>query len=292
MMYRIYRLLQILANSCPPRCNYALAVVFGYLAFLFNHNHRANVLANLRFILPPETSLAARKEKARNVFINFYKYLFEFFSIKPLDREEVKNIMAPKMVELFFEFNRKGQPFIIVSAHLGNWEIAAIVLDSLGFTNNLIYQPHEDKRINDIFVSNRRYRTTKLVPLGIGLKNAFKGLENGEILTMAGDWGIGDDTGIEVLFFGQKTRFPCGPAKIAVITKVPIIPGFSVREGINKFFMDCDEPILWDRRAPEEEQIKSITQSFASILEKQVRSHPEQWLIFRRIWPKQKDNGQ
>lgn len=284
MMYWIYRLLQILANSCPPSCNYVLAGILGYLTYLFNRTHRDNVLANLRYILPPETSLAARKEKARKVFINFYNYLFEFFSIKTLDREQANKIMAPKTVALFSELNRQKQPFIIVSAHFGNWEIAAIVLDSLGFTNNLIYQPHEDKRINDIFVSNRRYHTTKLVPLGIGLKNAFKGLKNGEILTMVGDWGVGDGTGIEVLFFGQKTHFPCGPAEIAVKTKVPVIPGFSIREGINKFFIGCDEPIVWDRQAPEEQQIKSITQSFASILEKQVRAYPEQWLIFKRIW--------
>jgi len=49
---------------------------------------------------------------------------------------------------------------------------------------------------------------------------------------------------------------------------------------------------LWDRQAPEEVQIKSITQLFASTLEKQVRLHPEQWLIFRRIWPEDEDNDQ
>ncbi len=284
MMYWVYRLLQFLAHTCPPRCNYALAGILGYLTYLFNRGHRANVLANLRYILPPETSLAARKEKARNVFVNFYKYLFEFFSIRALNQEQAKNIMAPKTVDLFSELNRQKQPFIIVSAHFGNWEIAAIVLDSLGFTNNLIYQPHENKRINDLFVNNRNYHSTKLVPLGIGLKNAFKGLKNAEILTLVGDWGLGGDTGIEVLFFGQKTLFPSGPAEIAVKTKVPIIPGFSVREGINKFHISCDEPIMWDHNAPEEQQIKIITQTFASMLERQVQQHPEQWLIFKRIW--------
>lgn len=284
MMYWIYRLLQFLAHHCPPRCNYALAGILGYFTYLFNRNHQTNVLANLRYILPPETSLAARKEKARNVFVNFYKYLFEFFSIRALNQEQAKNIMAPKTVELFSELNRQKQPFIIVSAHFGNWEIAAIVLDSLGFTNNLIYQPHENKRINDLFVYNRNYHNTKLVPLGIGLKNAFKGLKNAEILTMVGDWGLGEDTGVEVLFFGQKTRFPGGPAEIAVKMKVPIIPGFSIREGINKFHISCDEPIEWDRQAPEEEQIRVITQTFAAILEKQVRLYPEQWLIFKKIW--------
>ncbi|MBI5554273.1 MAG: lysophospholipid acyltransferase family protein [Elusimicrobia bacterium] len=290
MTYWLYRLLQIIANSCPLKCNYALAEILGYLNYLFKLNHRANVLANLRYILPPETSLKVRKEKVRAVFVNFNKYLFEFFSIKILDREQTKNIMAPQMAALFSELNRKKQPFIIVSAHFGNWEIAANVLDSLGFVNNLIYQPHKDKRINDFFINNRDYRNTKLVPLGMGLKNAFKSLKKGEMLTMVGDWGLGDDAGIEVLFFGQKTLFPRGPAKIAVKTKVPIFPSMSVREGPNKFYIGYEEPISWDRQAPEEEQIKSITQSFASILEKQVRSHPEQWLIFRRIWPEQKDN--
>jgi lauroyl/myristoyl acyltransferase len=287
MMYWIYRLLRFLAKHCPPGCAYSLARILGYFTYLFNRQQRANVLANLKYILPPGTSLGARKEKTRAVFISFYNYLLEFFSIKTLDRDQASKFMAPKTIELFTRLSRDKQPSVIVSAHLGNWEIAAIALDSLGFVNNLIYQPLEDKRINNLFINNRDYHSTKLVALGMGLKNAFKGLKKGEILTMVGDWGVGDRTGIEVLFFGRLTRFPCGPAEIAVKTRVPIIPGFSIREGPGRFSIGCEEPISWDRQAPEEEQIKSITQSFASILEKQVRLHPEQWLIFRRIWLEQ-----
>ena len=283
-MYWIYRLLGLLATHCPPGCIRGLSRILGYCAYLFSRQQRTNVLANLEYILPPGTSVSARKEKARAVFLNFYTYLFEFFSLKSLDREQAKTLLAPKTVELFNRFSRDKQPFIIVSAHLGNWEIAAFALDALGFVNNLIYQPHADKRINDLFINSRGYRHTKLVSLGMGLKNAFKGLKKGEILTMVGDWGLGS-AGIEVMFFGRLTRFPCGPAEIAVKTRVPIVPGFTIREGHNKFAMGCEEPLVWDKQAAEEEQIKSITQSFAAALEQQVRAHPEQWLIFKRIWP-------
>ncbi|MDD5259540.1 MAG: lysophospholipid acyltransferase family protein [bacterium] len=284
MMYWIYLLLSFLARHCPPGCLSGLSRVLGYGTYLFNRQQRTNVLANLEHILPPGTSVSARKEKARAVFINFYTYLFEFFALKSLDRDQAKTLMAPDTVDLFNRFARDKQPFIIVSAHLGNWEVAAFVMDALGCINNLIYQPHADKRINALFINNRNYRQTRLVALGMGLKNAFKGLKNGEILTMVGDWGIGDSTGIEVLFFGRLTRFPCGPAEIAVKTGVPIVPGFTIRQGKNKFAMGCTEPLVWDKQASADEQIKSITQSFAATLEKQVCSYPEQWLIFKRIW--------
>jgi Kdo2-lipid IVA lauroyltransferase/acyltransferase len=286
-MYWIYLILRFLARRCQSWCLNILGRILGYGTYLFNWQHRANVLNNLLYILPPGTSESVRKEKARSVFVSFYTYLFEFFSINNLNREQAKTLMSPKTVETFERFSRNKQPFIIVSAHLGNWEIAAFVLDSLGFVNNLIYLPHEDKRINDLFINNRDCRSTKLVTLGMGLKNAFKGLKKGEILTTVGDWGVGDSTGIEVLFFGRLTRFPCGPAEIAVKTRVPLMIGFAIREGFNRFSIGCEEPLSWDRQATEEEQIKSITQSFASTLEKQVRSHPEQWLIFKRIWPEQ-----
>jgi len=287
MMYWIYLLLRHLATHCPAGCTRGLSRILGYCAYLFSRQQRENVLANLKHILPPGTSERDRKQKARSVFINFYLYLFEFFSIKSIDLDQAKTLMAPNTVEMFNRFSRDRQPFIIVSGHLGNWEIAAFALDALGFVNNLVYLPHTDKRTNDLFINSRSYRQTRLVSLGMGLKNAFKGLKKGEILTMVGDWGVGESTGIEVLFFGRLTRFPCGPAEIAVKTKVSILPGFSVREGNNKFFIGCEEPLAWDKQASEEEQIKSITQSYAAILEKQVRSHPEQWLIFTRIWPEQ-----
>ncbi|MDD5492354.1 MAG: lysophospholipid acyltransferase family protein [bacterium] len=285
MMYRIYCLLRSFARKCPPECLRVLGMILGYGTYLFNRQQRINVLANLQYILPPKTSLRARKGTARAVFTSFYTYLFEFFSIKALNHDQVGKLMSTGTVELLTRLSKDKQPCILVSAHLGNWEIAAMALDSLGFVNNLIYLPHEDKRTNDLFINNRDYRSTKLVSLGLGLKNAFKGLKKGEILTMVGDWGIGDNNGIEVRFFGRLTKFPCGPAEIAVKTRVPIIPGFAVREGPGKFSIGCAEPITWDRQTTEEEQIKSITQSFASVLEDQVRAHPEQWLIFKQIWP-------
>ncbi len=288
MMYWIYLFLRFLARHCPPGCTRGLGRILGYCAYLFSRQQRENVLANLKPILPPGISERDRVQKARAVFINFYLYLFEFFSINSIDLDQAKTLMAPNTVEMFNRFSRDRQPFIIVSAHLGNWEIAAFALDALGFVNNLIYQPHIDKRINDLFINSRSYRQTRLVSLGMGLKSAFKGLKKGEILTMAGDWGVGGDSnGIEVLFFGRLTRFPCGPAEIAVKTQVSILPSFCVREGNNKFSIGCAEPLSWDKQASEDEQIKSITQSYAAILEKQVRSHPEQWLIFTRIWPEQ-----
>jgi len=283
-MYWIYLLLRFLARHCPPGCISGLCRILGYCTYRLNRQQRTNVLANLEYILPPGTGISIRKEKACAVFINFYIYLFEFFSLKSLDRDQAKKLLDPNTVDLFSRFSGDKQPFIIVSAHLGNWEVAAFALDALGFVNNLIYQPHADKRIDALFINNRDYRHTRLVSLGMGLKNAFKGLKNGEILTMVGDWGIGDSTGIEVLFFGRLTRFPCGPAEIAVKTGVPILPGFTIRQGRNKFAMGCTEPLNWDKQASADEQIKSITQSFAAMLEKQVCSYPEQWLIFKRIW--------
>ncbi len=263
---------------------YAAARFLGLLTWAINTSDRRAVNANLSVIIPGDHDAGKRKRITRQVFANFYFYLFEFLHSQKheLVRENQNFFVSGK--EIFTGLFERKQPFIVVSAHLGNWEIAAEYMDQFGYPINLIIQPHTDQRINDLFINCRRCRHTKLIPLGIGLRNAFKALKKGENLTTVGDWGIGEGEGVEVRFFGQITRFPSGPAVLAVKTKTPLVPGFTIREGSGYFHTYIEPPLTADSSQNEEGQIKELTQNYAAILEKYVNLYPDQWCIFKRVW--------
>ena len=149
---------------------------------------------------------------------------------------------------------------------------------------NLIIQPHQDSKLNELFINCRKCGHTKLITLGMDIRKAFKAVKNGEILVTVGDWGIGDDSGLEVLFFGQSARFPTGPAILAIKTGAPLIPGFTLRNAAGNFTVHIEQPINYNRQAPEAGQVAEITQKFAACLEKYVKQYPEQWLIFKPVW--------
>jgi lauroyl/myristoyl acyltransferase len=284
MMYWIYRLLCSCANSFPAAVNHRLAGILGMGTYLFNRASRKNVRSNLEKILPAGTATREIRNRTRQVFVNFYLYLFEYFSYRDSDHEKVKQSITAEGRENFDSPARKNLPFITVSAHLGNWETGAVFMDSNYQRVNLIIQPHDNLKLNQLFISCRKCCNTKLITLGMDIRNAFKALKNGEILVMVGDWGIGDDSGLEVLFFGRKTRFPTGPAILAVKTGAPLIPGFTLRGKAGNFVIHIEQPISYNRQSPEAEQVAEITQKFASCLEKYVRQYPEQWMIFKSIW--------
>lgn len=284
MMYWLYRTLKWSSHIFPLKVNYRLAKMLGCLSCALNQQQQKNVLANLSGILPAGTPSKERKRVARQIFINFFKYLFDFFSSSNIDSVKLSSLTSFPKLKIFESYHQRKQAFIIISAHLGNWEIAAAIMDSLGYDNNIIYQPLKNHRLNALFMSSRNFRYAKLIPLGIGLRKAFKSLEDGQPLSMVGDWGIGKEEGIEVEFFSKKTRFPTGPANLAIKTKVDLLPGFTIRDSPNHFTVFLEPPITYDQSGSDEEKCREITQKFANVLEKYVKLYPDQWLIFNPLW--------
>jgi len=127
--YYIYRFGQFLALILPLRLAYflasGLAQIYYYLAF----NDRRNVQANLRVIFP-EVSRRKLRKVSKMVFRNFAKYLADFFRFEKLDRQYIDKNIKLENLHYFNEALVKGKGVIVLTAHLGNWELGGAVLGS------------------------------------------------------------------------------------------------------------------------------------------------------------------
>ncbi len=105
------------------------------------------------------------------------------------------------------------------------------------------------------------------------------------ILALAADRDF-TDSGIELDFFGVPTSIPKGPAALSLRFGSPIVPCFLIREDRFNYRLIFEEPIeIKERQGIATEEItREATRNLVSIMERQIASYPEQWLVFRRFW--------
>lgn len=237
---------------------------------------RAGVRANLSLLLGE--SIAPSDPRIRDVFRNFARYLVEFLTIHRVSSPVVRAEGAEHLREA--QRHRRG--IIVLTAHLGNWEVGAVLLQRMGWPMAAVALPHEEAGTNALFDAQRRRCGIEVLPLARGVtQQCLQRLRRGEALGLLGDLDfIGE--GVEVPFCGRQVRLPRGPALLSVRSQAPVVPVFCIREG-NWSFRLCLEPPILPPRHPDHESVTQLTAAYAAVLERYVTRTPEQWLVFRPL---------
>jgi predicted LPLAT superfamily acyltransferase len=185
---------------------------------------------------------------------------------------------------------KMGKGAIILSGHIGNWEIAGNYLyDVFKLNINIVMMDNEHKNIKKIFkniVSKRRFKIITLTENGIDfIIHIKKALQNNEIVCFHGDRTVGS-SGVRLPFLGKSASFPDGPFHIAAVTNSPIIPFFLVKEGFNHYCTKVFKPLVIQYGSKEKRngEITAAMKSYVEILEKIVKNYPYQWFNFYNYW--------
>ena len=84
---------------------------------------------------------------------------------------------------------------------------------------------------------------------------------------------------------------PRGPAALSLRSGVPVLPIFAIREGIWKFRLCFEPPIMPDMDGSKETTILRLTQAYAAVIERYIKRAPSQWLMFQKVAPEQGNKG-
>jgi KDO2-lipid IV(A) lauroyltransferase len=134
------------------------------------------------------------------------------------------------------------------------------------------------------FADLRRSFGMNVVALGPEAGGAVaRALKANHVVCLLCDRDIGGG-GIEVQFFGERTRLPGGPATLAIRSRSPLIPTAAYFRGRGHLGV-CRPPIPVERQGTVREDVSRITQLVAHELEELIRAAPEQWHLMQPNWP-------
>jgi len=270
----------------PEKICYFISYILTELRYFFTPNLRKIMKKNLKIILEfREKRNFTEREIARyvkEVYINFGKYMTEFFTIPKLNYEKIKEKVIVDNIEILDSALQKGNGVIALTAHIGNWELAGVIASILGYKISAVVIPYITPKVTEIYKRIRESKGVEVIFTGSNPKDFVKFKKENKILAILGD-RVFTEKGVVVDFMGKKAIFPRGPATLAIKLKTEFISGFLVRENekYKLFFEKIDYP---PENLNEEEKIDFLLNECVKKIEKVILKYPTQWLSFQDIW--------
>ncbi len=184
-----------------------------------------------------------------------------------------------------------GKGSILLSAHIGNWEIAGQMLNSLDMKFNILMYDNEAEKVKDYMsdvLKEKKFNVIAIRDNEMGhLVELHKAFSNNELVVMHGDRFLPGAPTIEKTFMGKKALFPAGPFIMAAKFGVPVTIVFAVKESLTHYHFFAKPPIMVKRARGEkeiEETIKMVSDKYIEEVEIMLKRYPEQWFNFYEFW--------
>ena len=282
--YSVYVLAEAVSRAIPRPFAYWLSLRIADAYFFCDRRGREAVMDNLRHVLTFGGAAVSERElrlAARRTFQHFGKYLVEFFTFARLTPEQIRELVAVEHREYLEKAVAAGRGVIVVTAHLGNWELGGAVMAGLGYPLNVVTLQQTSAKLNEFFQHHRQRRGMAIIPLGHAVPQLIRALRRKECVALLADRDYSQRTDFSPLF-GAAACLPRGPVWLAEKTGALVLPGFMLRKENDTFELRFHPPI--DPTGLSAEQIRS---AIGAVLEDSVARNPHQWFMFERVW-----NGQ
>ncbi|MEA2573529.1 MAG: phosphatidylinositol dimannoside acyltransferase [Chloroflexia bacterium] len=288
--YQGYRFFSYLSHRVPLRIGYWIGTLAGDFIYLTWKRHAANAVSNTRRVMGREADWRVVKEKARDSFRNYAKTLVDFLRFPHMSYKEIdRAILGREGLEHLDTARSAGKGVVVVTAHIGNWDIAGALLGHMKLPLHGVADKFEPERMNNLINGVREKHGIHILYLDTGsLRQIFTALKRNEIVLLLFDRPQPED-GVPVEFFGETAFLPPGPAAIAIKTGAALVVGYALRDpGDRTFSGRFEEPIEYKHllTGDKETDIQRVTQEIVNRFEQVIRQHPDQWYMFREMWPR------
>ncbi len=259
-----------------------LAIFLGDFFYFFLPIRKNVVIKNLKLAFP-EKSEKEIKRLTRETYRSFALTFLESFLIPKLSREEILDKVKVVNKELLEELDRSDGGGILLTAHIGNWELGAVATGILSSKDVYgLTKPQRNPYVTKWFDSMRTSKGNKIITVGEGTKALIEALKQSGIIGIVADQRAPKENE-RVLVFNQPTPLYFGTASIALKTGVPVLLVFVVRRDDGKYkliFKDFEYKDLLGK----EKAAVEFNQRYMNEVEKIVREYPEQWFWMHDIW--------
>src|ERR1700730_252682 len=264
----------------PRPVSRSMSVAVGELGYRLCNSRRVALLRNLDAITQEKRR---RNALCKSCFHNFLRMLHDFCDCAAGGSTRVNALMYERRGFEFLEGGRRhGKGILLITGHLGAWELGGMVLAADGFPVNVVTMAEPTQELNEWRQKYRERFGIKTITVGsdkFAFVEIIQALRRNELVAMLIDRPY-LNSGVPVNFFGRSTLFSAAAARIWQYTQASVIPAFVVQLNPGQYGCYAYPPI--DMAA--DRTVEENSQGIANVFQAIIREFPEQWFNFVSIW--------
>jgi len=288
VLYYLARCLAFAVYIIPLPLALALADILGLAAFLVARKYARITIENLESVFGGEKTAPEIRRIARQVFRNIAKNAVELVRFPKISKENIDGLIGMEGGRILDRELSKGNGIVIVTGHIGNWEMMAITLRIKGYAGVAVGKRIYFHKYDEYLNSLRRHHDVNIVYRDDSPRKILKVLKSNGIVGIVADQDVDSVEGVFVNFLGRKAYTPAGPAVLAKATGASLVPVVMIRDG-RRHRLIVNEPIELADTGNKEADVVANTQRWSDVLESYIRRYPDQWVWMHRRW-KTKEN--
>lgn len=261
-----------------------LADRVGDLAFALLTETRQRALAHLEMAFGDALSPSERAQVARASLRNAARCFVEVAKIDTI-RPQIDSYCSVEGLEHLEAVQALGRGAIVITGHIGNWELLAGYFALRGLPISAIARRINDPRLNQLLVDFRASNGVR----SILRESASSSREILKILNARGVLALIIDQdmpapSVSVPFFGRPARTPAAAAALSLRRNLPVVPVFAQRrpEGGQRFIIM--PPIMPSPSGDRRRDIIDLTRRFSDTIEERIRMNPAEWVWWHKRW--------
>lgn len=270
-MIWIFRFFSFLAFVLPIKAVLILSKFLGIATYCLGlyRKGRRNVVENLRQVGISSCGLSS--------FVGFARNISEFLVMPKLNRKSLCHWVEPIGIGRLDTELDKGKGVILLTGHLGTWELGAAALSARDYSTNVVSIRYINEAVTDFYERRRKRKGIKVIYIE-DVRSMLKALRRGQVLAILGD-KVYSGEGVEVEFFGKTAKFSLGAFWLAQKTQASIVPVFTVHDK-GRARLCFEEPIY----VKDKKDIPLLLSQYVGLLEKYIKQYPVEWCAFDPIW--------
>ncbi len=283
VLYYLTRVCAFLIYLFPLKCSRPIGGLLGRISYYILPHYRNLTLANLRAALGRKKTRREIKGIGVKVFENIGKNGVELLNFPKINRGNIDRAVSVIGLEKLDRALESGRGAILVTGHIGNWELLALAIKLKGYKGAVIarriYFDRYDKFLNAL----RGFHALDVIYRDDSPKKILRVLKDNGIIGILADQDVDSVDGVFVDFFGMPAYTPSSPVAMASASGARILPCCIIREGdAHKLFID--DPLELDDTGDRQSDLVSNTKKWSNRIESYIQRNPDQWVWMHKRW--------
>jgi Kdo2-lipid IVA lauroyltransferase/acyltransferase len=254
------------------------------IAYLFRPSLRRAADVNLRLAFPDWTE-EQRRSTIRKMLRNIGWMAGEFSQFPKLTKTNIERVIVLDGHENYLEALKRGKGVLILTGHLGAWELSSFAHAVFGYSCHFLARPIQNRRVDALVNHYRRLSGCRVIDKNDSARAMLRILRDGGAIGVLSDQNTSLEEGVFVPFFGFLASSTAGLARIALRTNAAVVPGYAFwDEAAQRYRLRFEPAVEMVRTGDETADVRANTAQFMKVIENFVREHPDQWIWIHKRW--------